>query len=259
MPPPSAGVSAQDLTVDFGSIRALSGLNFDLPSGSLNAVIGPNGSGKTTLLLVLAGLQQPTAGNVSLLSSVAFLQQQNGRESHGATIPLITAEVLVMGLYKRLGHYRRMNAAERDLLLRTAERMEVDDLMRRQFSELSSGQRQRVLAAQALLQRADLLLLDEPITGLDLASQRRILEAMGEECERGAVVVFSTHHLDEARHSHNVLMLANRLTAQGPPERVLSKENLETLYGGRIVHSDQVCEHPTDRVLVLDEHGHGVH
>lgn len=252
-------MSAQDLTVDFGSIRALSGLNFDLPSGSLNAVIGPNGSGKTTLLLVLAGLQQPTAGNVSLLSSVAFLQQQNGRESHGESIPLITAEVLVMGLYKRLGHYRRMNAAERDLLLRTAERMEVDDLMRRQFSELSSGQRQRVLAAQALLQRADLLLLDEPITGLDLASQRRILEAMDEECERGAVVVFSTHHLDEARHSHNVLMLANRLTAQGPPERVLSKENLETLYGGRIVHSDQVCEHPTDRVLVLDEHGHGVH
>ena len=250
---------AQDLTVDFGAIRALDGVDFELPTGSLNAVIGPNGSGKTTLLLVLAGLQQPTLGSVSGLSSVAFLQQQNGRESQNRVIPLITAEVLVMGLYKRLGHYRRMNAAERDLLERTAERMEVDDLMRRQFSELSGGQRQRVLVAQMLLQRADILLMDEPITALDLASQRRILEVMGEECERGAVVVFSTHHLDEARHSRHVLMLANRLTAQGPPELVLTKENLEALYGGRIVHSSQVCEHPEDRVLVLDDHGHGAH
>ncbi len=252
-------MSVRNLTVDFGAIRALDGVGFDLPTGSLTAVIGPNGSGKTTLLLVLAGLQQPTAGSVSELSSVAFLQQQNGRDPQNRVIPLITAEVLVMGLYKRLGHYRRMNAAERDLLERTAERMEVDDLMRRQFSELSSGQRQRVLVAQMLLQQADILLMDEPITALDLASQQRIMEVMKEECARGAVVVFSTHHLDEARQSRHVLMLANRLTAQGPPELVLTKENLEALYGGRVVQCSQVCEICENSVIVLDDHGHGSH
>lgn len=247
-------VKASNLTVEFGVVRALAGLSFSLPVGSRTAIIGPNGSGKTTLLMVLAGLQTPGSGSLSKLPCVAYMPHQNG---HGApTIPLTVSEVLVMGFYRRLGNYRRMKAAERDLLMSTAERLEVADLMRRQFSELSSGQRQRVLMAQCLLQRAELLLLDEPITGLDLASRHRILDVMASECKRGASVVFSTHDLDEARHSEKVLLLNNQLVAQGAPEEVLTRANLETLYGERIIHCNPDCEHPAGRLLVLDEHAH---
>ncbi len=247
-------VRAEKLCVEFGVVRALENLSFALRPGSLTAVIGPNGSGKTTLLMVLAGLLQPSSGSIGRRSSVAYMPHQNG---HGAPIPLIVAEVLVMGLYRRLGNYRRMSAAERERLTLAAERLEVADLMRRQFSEISSGQRQRVLMAQTLLQQADLVLLDEPITGLDLASRRRIMDVMSAECGRGAAVVFSTHHLDEARHGDQVLMLDNRLVAKGPPEDVLTKENLETLYGERVIHGAPDCDHPADRLLVLDEHAHG--
>ena len=238
-------------------MRALAKLSFSLQAGSLTAVIGPNGSGKTTLLMVLAGLQTPNSGTLSKLPCVAYMPHQNG---NGTPIPLTVSEVLVMGFYRRLGNYRRMKAAERDLLMSTAERLEVADLMRRQFSELSTGQRQRVLMAQCLVQRADLLLLDEPITGLDLASRRRILEVMPAECKRGASVVFSTHHLDEARHCDQVLLLDNQLVAQGHPDKVLTKANLESLYGERIIHECadcEDCEHPAGRLLVVDEHAHG--
>ena len=94
-------------------------------------------------------------------------------------------------------------------------------MMRRPFGDLSGGQRQRVLVAQALVARPDLLLLDEPITGLDLASQQRILEVIADETAAGTSVVLSTHHLGEARHTDRVLLLAGCIVADGPPDEVL--------------------------------------
>ena len=179
-----------------------------------------------------------------------------------------------MGRYRHRGLIGRLTAADRRRVRDAAELLEVSDLLRRQFGELSSGQRQRVLMAQTIMQEGDLLLLDEPITGLDLASQGRILEVINAERARGAIVVLSTHHLDEARRCDHVVLLANRLVAQGPPAEVLTAEVLQASYQGRIVQAgiccgpepeccgppaahEECCEHPADRLLVLDDHAHG--
>ena len=246
---------AQGVTVSYGSRPALSDITIQLPVGSVTALIGPNGSGKTTLLHVLAGLITPDSGAVEGPDRVAYMPHQHGI---GMWMPLTVREVIGMGLYRLRGLFGRLTAADRGRVRDVAELLEVADLLGRQFGELSTGQRQRVLMAQAIVQEADLLLLDEPITGLDMASQTRILEVIETERARGAIVVLSTHHLDEARHCDHVLLLANHLVAQGSPDSVLTAEILQASYEGRIVHTTgDCCDHPADRLVVLDDHGHG--
>ncbi|MDP6582983.1 MAG: ATP-binding cassette domain-containing protein, partial [Vicinamibacterales bacterium] len=137
-------------------------------------------------------------------------------------------------------------------------RMEVGDLLPRQVSGLSGGQRQRVLVAQALARRSQLLLLDEPITGLDLASQERILEVLGQETAAGRTVVVTTHNLDEARHCDRVLVLDRRLVAMGTPDEVLRPSVLREAYGDRLLGDHAGHEHAHD-LIVVDDHGHGSH
>ncbi len=246
---------AEGVTVSYGSQRALSDITIQLPAGSVTALIGPNGSGKTTLLHVLAGLITPASGAVERPDRVAYMPHQHGI---GMWMPLTVREVIGMGLYRLRGLFGRLTAADRGRVRDVAELLEVADLLGRQFGELSTGQRQRVLMAQAIVQEGDLLLLDEPITGLDMASRTRILEVIEAERARGAIVILSTHHLDEARHCDHVLLLANHLVAQGPPGAVLTAEILQASYEGRIVHATgESCDHPADRLVVLDDHGHG--
>ena len=265
------GVAVEGVTVDYGGRIALSDITIHLRAGSVTALIGPNGSGKTTLLHVMAGLIIPASGVVVRPERVAYMPHQHGM---GVWMPLTVREVIGMGRYRHRGLLRRLTAADRLRVRDAAELLEVSDLLGRQFGELSAGQRQRVLMAQTILQEGDLLLLDEPITGLDLASQQRILEVINAERDRGAIVVLSTHHLDEARRCDHVVLLANRLVAQGTPAEVLTAEVLQSSYEGRIVQAGDCCEsepdgceppgaegeccaHPADRVLVLDEHAHG--
>lgn len=266
-----ASLRAEGVSFSYGDRPALSNVTIQLRSGSVTALIGPNGSGKTTLLHVLAGLFAPASGVVERPDRVAYMPHQHGI---GVWMPLTVREVIGMGRYRLRGLIGRLTAADRRRVREAAELLEVADLLRRQFGELSAGQRQRVLMAQTIMQDGDLLLLDEPITGLDLASQGRILEVVNAESARGAIVVLSTHHLDEARRCDHVVLLANRLVAQGPPGEVLTAEVLQSSYQGRIVQAgdcceaevdccdppaadEECCEHPGDRLLVLDDHAHG--
>ena len=245
---------ATGVTVTYGSVNALDDVTLELPAGTSTALIGPNGSGKTTLLHVLAGLVSPTAGTVTTPDVVAYMPHQTGQQ---CWMPLTVAEVIRMGRYRYRGALRRLVASDRRSVRLAAERLEVANLLGRQFGELSTGQRQRVLFAQAITQEAGMLLLDEPITGLDMASQTRILEVIDDERDSGVIVILSTHHLDEARHCDHVLLMANRLVAQGPPEAILTMEILQASYEGRLAHTGDDCEHPEARLVVLDEHGHG--
>ena len=229
---PNAGVqlTLNAVTVDFGRLRALDGIELELRRGASLALIGANGSGKSTLLNVLAGLLKPSAGRLTPQPTprVAFVRQ-HGPE--GSWLPLTAYEVLRMGRYRSTGWWGRITASDRALLAEVADRMEVTDLLHRSFDELSGGQRQRVMIAQALAQEPDVLLLDEPITGLDLPSQERILRMIEDETANGTTVVLSTHHLDEARHCDEVALLARRLVAIGPPDAVLTTELLRETFG----------------------------
>lgn len=234
----------------YGDIVALQPTTLTVDRGSVISLIGSNGSGKSTVLGLMAGLISPTSGTVirAPRCRVGFVPQQH---HHHRWMPLTVNEVISMGRFSRLGLLRPFRRTDRLAVAAAAERLEVADLLRRSMSRLSGGQRQRVLVAQALVEDADLLLLDEPITGLDLASQRVILDVIRTEAERGAAVVFSTHHLDEARRADRVMLLAGRVIADAPPDIALTTERLASAFGGRLITLDAAT-------VVLDEHGHGI-
>jgi iron complex transport system ATP-binding protein len=247
-------VTLKDVSVTFGPVVALDGVDLEIGQGTSVAVIGPNGSGKTTLLHLLAGLRRPDQGSVTIAEPdrVAYVLQSQGR---GAWMPLTALEVLRMGRYRQRGLFRRLRSDDHVAVAEVAERLEITGLLGRQFGELSGGQRQRVRVAQALIQGPTVLLLDEPITGLDLASQQRILDLLDEEVARGTTVVISTHNLDEARHCSEVVLLATEVVAAGAPDDVLVADRLRVAYGGRFLGEHHHHDHAVD-LLVLDDPGH---
>ena len=245
---PRLVATATGVCVHYGSVVALAPSSLEIEAGTSTALVGPNGSGKSTLLGLLAGLVRPTAGSISLAPGrrVAFVAQQQHQHRW---MPLSVEDVLRMGRYATRGLLGRLGPADRAAIEDAARRLDVVDLRRRPFGELSGGQRQRVLVAQALASAPDLLLLDEPITGLDLASQERILEIIATETASGTAVVMSTHHLGEARRTDRVLLLAGCIVASGPPDEVLRPALLAEAFGNRLVRAGA-------DTLVVDEHGH---
>ena len=210
-------IVARDVCVHYGSAVALAPSSLEIPRGQSVALVGPNGSGKSTLLLVLAGLLRPTSGIIERRSDVrvSFVGQHQLQHQW---MPISVGEVLRMGRYGERGLLGRLGVDDRRAIAEAADRMDVGAMLRRPFGELSGGQRQRVLVAQALAARPGLLLLDEPITGLDLSSQQRILDVISEETAAGTSVVLSTHHLGEARRTDRV-RAARRMRGGGRPAR----------------------------------------
>ena len=227
-----SGITLDAVSVSRGGRQALVSVSTEIRAATSVALVGPNGSGKTTLLEVLAGLRAPTAGRVAGLPATVALVSQH--PSH-RRLPLTVGEVVRMGRFRPTLLPHRFSPADRAAVALAARRLEVTDLADRQIGELSAGQRQRVLIAQALAREAPLLLLDESITGLDIASQERILTVVDEETAAGRIVVLSTHHLDEARHCDQVLLLAGNLVADGRPDDVLRPELLRMAYGERVL------------------------
>jgi manganese transport system ATP-binding protein len=236
-------------TVRYGDVVALAGATATFVGGTTTALVGANGSGKSTVLKLLAGLVQPSHGTVHRASGagVMFVAQQHGQHRW---MPLSVREVLRMGTYRRTGLLGRARPRDHAEVARVAAWLEVSDLLARGFGDLSGGQQQRVLVAQALIGSPELLLLDEPITGLDLASQATILRVMAEHATRGGTVVFSTHHLAEARRADRVVLLAGEVLGDGSPDEVLRPELLAAAFGGRLLRLDESS-------MLLDDHGHG--
>jgi ABC-type Mn2+/Zn2+ transport system ATPase subunit len=227
-------VSARGVVLGYGMRVALAASDFEIPAGSLTALIGPNGSGKSTILNAIAGLIRPTAGQLSVPAAMQsrpalayVLQATQVNEA----MPVTVREVVGMGRYGSLGPFRRFTAGDRALCATAMERLDISGLESRRLAELSGGQRQRVFVAQGLAQAADLLLLDEPITALDLPSTERIRAVIGEERERGVTVILTTHELADAAAADWVLLLAGRVIAAGPPAEVLVAARLSEAYG----------------------------
>jgi ABC-type Mn2+/Zn2+ transport system ATPase subunit len=250
-------VSAQRLVLGYGERVALAASDFVIPADALTALIGPNGSGKSTILNAIAGLLRPISGRLAVPAvaqaptALAYVLQAT---TLNEAMPVTVREVVGMGRYASLGPFRRFTAHDRELCAAAMERLDIAGLASRHIDELSGGQRQRVFVAQGLAQAADLLLLDEPITGLDLPSTERIRTAIGEERERGVTVVLTTHELADAAASDWVLLLAGRVVAAGPPEQVLTASHLEQAYGvsfraenGRLLIDDAAHRPSTGR------------
>lgn len=226
-----------DVRVSFGSCHVLETGDLTLDRASSVAVMGPNGSGKSTLLRVLSGLQRPTSGRLESAGDVrvGFVCQHH--QPH-PFMPMTVQEVLTIGRYRSRGLLKRIRRSDKEAVRVAAERLDVAHLRHRSFGELSGGQRQRVMVAMVLASDYDCLLLDEPITGLDLPSQTTILEVIEAERAAGHLVVMSTHHLQEARRCDRVLLLKGMVLADGPPDEVLTDAHLTAAFGGEVVARD---------------------
>ena len=244
-----------DVSVSFGSRSVLDIDSMRFDSGAAVALMGSNGSGKTTLLRLLGGLLSPTSGTVRKDYDVTVGYVSQHHHPH-AFMPMTVSEVLMIGRFRERGLLGRMRKQDRDAMDIAAERLKVADLRKRSFGQLSGGQRQRVLIAAALASQSDCLLLDEPITGLDIPSQDIVLEVVDAERMRNKLVVLSTHHLSEARLCERIVLLKGAVIADGRPEEVLNEENMAAAFGANAVTRLEFGEgDDTSSLLVLEEQG----
>lgn len=169
-------------------------------------IAGPNGAGKTTLLEVIAGTRSPSSGTRTATGAVAFVPQ---RTAVSDRLPVTVRDVVTVGTWGRIGPWRRADADSRAAVDDALDRLGIAQLARTPFGALSGGQRQRALLAQGLARRADLLLLDEPTTGLDQDSGDRIRVIMSTEARRGAAVVCVSHDPAVLEHPDRLLYLTD--------------------------------------------------
>jgi ABC-type Mn2+/Zn2+ transport system ATPase subunit len=250
----------QDLSVNFGPVSAIDKLTLRIEKGSRVAVAGPNGAGKSTLFNVIAGVIQSNSGTLlihghgpSRHDCIAYVTQGNHVDW---TFPVSVHDVVMMGRVGRLGLFRRPGAADRDLTQRSLQVVELEDLAQRQIGELSGGQKQRMFIARALAQEADLVLLDEPLAGLDATSQDQILKILADLKRRKVTVLFATHDLELAAQQFDKILLLNRkLIAYGSRQDVFTTANLAEAYGGQM----QMIETPEGRIMIGDSGGHHGH
>ncbi|MDO5511436.1 metal ABC transporter ATP-binding protein [Corynebacterium sp.] len=201
-----------------------------IPLGKLTAIIGPNGSGKSTLLHAIGGLIAPQSGQFEVAfprHRIAYVMQS---VAFPEGVPLSVREVVRMGRYPSAGWLGRFGGVDKQRVDDVMSRLNVTDLGKRHLEELSGGQRQRVYVAQGMAQDHDVLLLDEPLTGLDIVSARIIDDIIHDETERGNTVVLTTHDLAEARAADHVVLMSGRVVASGAPETVLTEANLRAAY-----------------------------
>jgi manganese transport system ATP-binding protein len=199
---------ASGLTVRYGETVALEDVSFTVAPGTRVAVLGPNGSGKSTLFSAAVGVVRPAAGSITLgTSRVAYLPQQLHVDP---SFPITVADVVAMGRWQHLGWLRRPSAHDRRLVAQAMERMDIAALADRRLSALSGGQRQRALVAQAIAQQADVLLLDEPFTGVDQPTAEVVRDLLREWSHEGRTVLVATHDLARAARDYDVTLALNR-------------------------------------------------
>ena len=232
-------IEVADLTVAYGERPALWDVDLAVRGGTLMAIVGPNGAGKTTLIRAILGLVDPAAGTVSVFGrpydvqrrEVAYVPQ---RGTVDWDFPTSVLDVVMMGRYGSLGWFRRPGRREREAARRALEQVAMIEYADRQISQLSGGQQQRVFLARALVQDAQVYLMDEPFQGVDALTERAIVELLRRLREEGRTVVAVHHDLQTVREYFDSVALLNvRLVASGAVEDVFTEENLRATYGAR--------------------------
>jgi manganese transport system ATP-binding protein len=251
-------VTAKGLHIVRDGKVVLSPSDFTIPEAKITAVIGPNGSGKSTVLHAIAGLLPGAGGTLEVLgqtptkarSQIAYvIQHMNVNPG----TPMTVLDVVSMARYPLRGFVGRFRPEDKAAVASAMELLGITDLANRQVFRLSGGQRQRVFVAQALAQEHSVLLMDEPLTGLDIHSAQTIDDIIHDEPARGCSVVFTTHDLAEARAADHVVLMSGGVVASGPPDEVLTAANLARAYGLGLLHPEN-----TSDLGIIDD-GHNSH
>ena len=241
-------LSVHDLTVAYHRKPVIWDIEFDLPPGQLIGIVGPNGAGKSTLLKAVMDLIPRASGRVRVFGDdyanqrrrVGYVPQ---RESVDWQFPVNALDVVTMGLYDEIGWCRPVRRKHRERARDALDRVGIGELGNRQISQLSGGQQQRTFLARALVQDADLYLMDEPFAAVDAATERAIVEILRELKRREKTAVVIHHDLQSVPEYFDYVILLNmRIVSHGPVESTFTPENLQKTYGGRLTLLDEVTE-----------------
>jgi manganese/zinc/iron transport system ATP- binding protein len=231
----------RDLTVAYGRTVVLQGVQADIRRGQVVGVVGPNGGGKSTLLKAILGMVPLVGGRVTLFgepidrmrSRIAYVPQ---REDVDWQFPVTVREVVMMGRYPHRGWLRRTTDEDERIVNNMLAQVEMAEYSESQIGQLSGGQQQRVFIARALAQEADVLLLDEPMNGIDAATQDIVLRLIEEQKNQGRIVLLATHDLVSASCACDCLCCVNeRMISYGPLAETYTADNLAATYGGPLI------------------------
>ncbi|CAN5711899.1 metal ABC transporter ATP-binding protein [soil metagenome] len=237
-------LTIEHLTVRYGHILALDDVDLTIPGGSVTGLIGPNGGGKSTLIKAIAGEVADVNGSLRFggqpldrsRTRIAYVPQAR---AVNWDFPLSARDLVMMGLYRDLGWFRRPSQSENRRVEQALSRLGMEGMGDRHISQFSGGQQQRLFLARAIVQYPDIVLLDEPMTGLDLTTRDIIHQMVEEFVENGAAVILASHDLDEIRQlSDQLVCLNRRVIAAGATSEAFSAENLKKTFGGRIAVFD---------------------
>jgi manganese/iron transport system ATP-binding protein len=261
------GISAEDVTVTYrNGHTALWNASFEIPRGTVTALVGVNGAGKSTLFKAIMGFVPAAKGTIQLLGMsvkealrknlVAYVPQS---EEVDWSFPVLVEDVVMMGRYGHMGFLRRPKQSDHDAVAEALSRVNMQDYRNRQIGELSGGQRKRVFLARALAQDGQVILLDEPFTGVDVKTEEQIIELLGELRAEGRVMLVSTHNLGSVpEFCDRTVLVKGTVLAFGPTETTFTRENLEQAFGGVLRHftiSDQTLHTDGDdrKVTILTD------
>jgi len=251
-------IEARSLNIGYSGELVVADINFALRPGQALGLIGTNGCGKTTLLKTIVGLLPLLKGQLMVLgmppgknrSRIAYLGQFH---SSGFVLPIRVVDVVRMGRFPLRGLLQRMNRQDDEIVLSAMQTMGIQKLADSPLRSLSGGQQQRAYLAQVLAHQADLLVLDEPATGLDAGGRELYLTAIKQELSRGVAIVIATHDIkEEASLCHQVMLMARRVVAVGRPGEVLTPEALLNTFGIAIT-GDKSFQ------IIETHHGHDDH
>jgi manganese/zinc/iron transport system ATP- binding protein len=247
MPSPPV-LDVHDVTVAYHRKPVLWDIDLTLEEPSLVGIVGPNGAGKSTLIKVILGLVPLASGRIEIFGKplsrsrrlVGYVPQ---RESVDWDFPVSVLDVVLMGTYGTLGWIRRPGRKQRQWALECLAQVGLADLAGRQIGQLSGGQQQRTFLARALAQKAEIYFMDEPMAGVDAATEQIVFKLLEQLHEQGKTVLVVHHDLRTVPHYfRHVVMLNMRLVASGPTETTFTPENLRKTYGGRLTLLDAAGE-----------------
>ncbi|MCE5973124.1 manganese/iron ABC transporter ATP-binding protein [Sinirhodobacter sp. WL0062] len=239
------GIRAQGLTVTYrNGHTALRDTSFTIPRGTITALVGVNGAGKSTLFKALMGFVPVSTGKIEILGepvrtmmkrqAIAYVPQA---EEVDWTFPVLVEDVVMMGRYGHMGFLRRPRPADHEAVAAALARVDISELRRRQIGELSGGQKKRVFLARALAQDAQVILLDEPFTGVDVTTEEQIIALLRDLREEGRVMLVATHNLGSVpEFCDHVVLVKGTVLAHGRTAEVFTPENLKEAFGGVLRH-----------------------
>ena len=239
------GITTTNLSVTYrNGHTALRNASFEIPNGTITALVGVNGAGKSTLFKALMGFLPPATGEISILGMsvknalkkniVAYVPQA---EEVDWSFPVLVEDVVMMGRYGHMGFLRNPKKVDLHSVTSALERVDMINFRHHQIGELSGGQRKRVFLARALAQNGEVVLLDEPFTGVDVQTEEAIIQLLREMRDEGKIILVSTHNLGSVpEFCDRSILVKQTILAHGPTNTTFTRENLELAFGGVLRH-----------------------